>query len=91
MQFEWDEDKRQEVIREREVDILYAALMFENPVLVRPDDREDYGEERFAALGHVDGEYFTLIYTPRENKTRLITAWKVGKNGEKEYKKRFPE
>ena len=65
--------------------------MFENPVLVRPDDRKDYGEERFAALGHVDGEYFTLIYTPREHKTRLIIAWKVGIHGEKEYKKRFPE
>lgn len=39
--------------------------MFENQVLVRVDDREDYGEERFAALGHVEGEFFTLIYTPK--------------------------
>ena len=69
------------------MDILYAALMFENQVLVRVDDREDYGEERFIALGHVEGEFFTLIYTPRGNKTRLITAWTEGKNGEKEYKK----
>ncbi len=91
MQFEWDEEKRQEVIRERGVDILYAALMFENQVLVRVDDREDYGEERFAALGHVEGEFFTLIYTPRGNKTRLITAWKEGENGEKEYKKCITE
>lgn len=91
MQFEWDEEKRQEIIRERDVDILYAALMFENQVLVRVDDREVYGEERFAALGHVKGEFFTLIYTPRGNKTRLITAWKAGKNGEKEYKKCIAE
>jgi len=42
--------------------------------------------KHFAALGHVDGEYYTLIYTPRGDNTRLITAWKVGKNGEKEYK-----
>lgn len=91
MQFEWDENKRQEVIRERGVDILYVALMFENPVLTKPDDREDYGEQRFASLGHVDGEYFTLIHTPRKDKIRLITAWKVGKNGEREYKKCFPE
>jgi len=89
MQFEWDEEKRQEVIRERSVDILYAALIFENRVLVRVDDRQDYGEERFAALGHVDGEYFTLIYTSRGNKTRLVTAWKAGKNGEREYKNRI--
>ncbi len=89
MQFEWDEEKRQEVISERDIDILYAARIFENQVLVRIDDREDYGEERFAVLGHVDGEYYTLIYTPRGDKTRLITAWKVGKNGEKEYQNRI--
>ena len=96
MQFEWDEEKRQEIIRERDVDILFAALIFENPVLVRVDDRKDYGEERFAALGHVDGEFFTLIYTQRGIKTRLITAWPitagtVGKNGEKEYKECIAE
>ena len=60
--------------------------MFENPVLIRADDRKDYGEERFTALGHVDGELFTLVFTPRGDKTRLVTAWKAGKNGERNYK-----
>ncbi|MGE3146815.1 MAG: hypothetical protein AB7K35_14650 [Pseudorhodoplanes sp.] len=46
MQFEWDEQKRRQVIRQRDVDILYAALIFESDVLTRLDDRRDYGEER---------------------------------------------
>jgi len=91
LEFEWDEEKRRQIIQERNVDILYAALMFENPVLIKIDDREDYGEERIIALGHVHGEFFTLVFTPRGDKTRLITAWKVGYNGEKEYKNRILE
>ena len=85
MEFEWDENKRQDVIRERGVDVLYAALMFENPVLVRTDDRADYGEDRFIALGHVGEEFFYLVFTPRGQKHRLITAWKAGRHGEKHY------
>ncbi|MGE0503323.1 MAG: BrnT family toxin [Rhizobiaceae bacterium] len=51
MQFEWDETKRQQVISERGVDILYAALIFEGEVLTRRDDRRDYGEERLIFFG----------------------------------------
>ena len=68
------------------MDILYAANIFANQVLIRPDERGDYGEERFIALGHVEGEFFNVVYTPKGNKTRLITAWKAGRNGEKRYK-----
>ena len=89
MLLEWDEQKRQEVINERGVDILYAARMFKNPVVVKSDIRNDYGESRYEALGHVNGEFFVLIYTMRNKVTRLITAWKAGRNGEKEYKNRF--
>ncbi len=89
MQFEWDEEKRQETISKRNVDILYAALIFENPFLVTLDDREDYGEKRLVALGHVEGEFFNVVYTQKGDKTRLITAWKAGRNGEKRYKNRI--
>ncbi len=89
MQFEWDEAKRQKVIEQHQVDLLYAALMFENPVLVKADDRKEYGEQRYQALGHVDGEFFTLVYTLRNNRYRLITAWKAGRNGKRIYQKRF--
>ena len=90
LEFEWDEDKRQEVIKTRKVDLLYVAQIFENPTITKRDDREDYGEDRYIALGHVGDEYFTLVYTPVEQGVfRLITAWKAGKNGEKRYKTRY--
>lgn len=89
--FEWDESKRQEVICRRGVDFRYAALMFDNTVLVGQDKRIDYGEERFAALGHVNGEFFNLIFTPRDGRKRIITAWKASRDDERKFKERFPE
>lgn len=80
MEFEWDEKKREKTISERDVDILYAAAIFEGEVLTRIDDRADYGEERLISLGMVEGECFVVVHTQRNNITRLITAWKGGRH-----------
>jgi uncharacterized DUF497 family protein len=80
LEFEWDERKRQRVIEERSVDLLYAAQIFDGPVLTRIDDREDYGEIRLISLGMVDEECFIVVHTERNDVVRLITAWKGGRN-----------
>ena len=80
MQFEWDEAKRQRVIAERGVDRLYAALIFEGPVLTRRDNRRDYGEDRMISLGMVEDECFVVVHTTRDDAVRLITAWKGGRD-----------
>ena len=46
MDLECDETKRQRIIAERNVELLYAAGIFEGDVLTRVDDRADYGGER---------------------------------------------
>ena len=84
--FEWDEDKRQRNLEERGVDFRLAALIFENPVLESDDDRNDYGERRIRALGHVDDDYYLAVYTWRGKNRRIISAWKAGKHGEQRYK-----
>jgi hypothetical protein len=83
--FEWDENKRRLVIERRGVDVVFAALIFEGAVLTRRDDREDYGEERLISLGMVDGECFVVVHTERHGWTRLITAWKGGRDERAEY------
>ena len=85
MEFEWDERKRQQVIAARGVDILYAAASFESEVLTRVDDRSDYKEERLISLGMVDDECFVVVHTRRGELTRLITAWKGGRDERKAY------
>ena len=85
MEFEWDEVKRLKVIAERRVDMLYAALIFDGPVVSRIDDRKDYGETRLIALGLVEDECFVVVYTRRGDTIRLITAWKGGRDEHIQY------
>jgi uncharacterized protein len=83
--FEWDEDKRKRNIAERGVDFRRAAQIFRNPAIETEDTREDYGEQRFRALGHVDEEYYLVADTWRGNRRRIISAWKVGEDGKRRY------
>jgi len=90
MEFEWDEGKRQKIIEMRGVDMFFAARIFRSNVLTRPDDRQDYGEERFISLGMIGDECFIVVHTRRGDKTRLITAWKGGQDERDTYKNSFP-
>ena len=55
--------------------------IFEDTVLVNRDERNDYGEVRYRALGHVGDEYYVVAYTWRGSNRRIISAWKVGEDG----------
>jgi uncharacterized DUF497 family protein len=85
LELEWDENKRRRLLEERGLDILYAALIFENAVLTWVDERRDYGERRLVSLGVVGGEAFTVVHTERSGATRLITAWKGGRRDLERY------
>lgn len=93
MEVEWDEENRQEILTERGIDIRDVALIFEEPerLLVWRDDRKDYGEVRFIALGLVDGAYYRLAFALRGEVTRLITAWKIRDVEYEEHKARLAQ
>ena len=84
-QFDWDEGKRLSNIEERGVDFRDAALIFEGPVIVKEDTRENYDEQRFRALGKVDDDCYVVAYTLRDSTCRIISAWKVDEDGRKRY------
>ena len=88
MEFEWDETKRAEIYAKHGVDLLEAALIFENGVLEKEDTRRDYGEKRMIALGMADGEVYIVVYTRRDEVYRLITAWKGGQRDRETYENR---
>lgn len=90
MKFEWNEEKREQNLEKHGVDFLYAALIFEGETLTREDNREDYGEVRFASLGLVDGVPYTVIHTNRGDNIRLISAWKGGRKDYEKHKNSFP-
>ncbi len=85
MPVEWDEVKRRGNLKDHGVDFRDAALIFENPVIEAEDTRAEYGETRYRALGHVDGDYFMVAFTWRGRNRRIISAWKVDDDGRRRY------
>ncbi len=86
MNFEWDERKRQRVFEERGVDLRLAARIFRNPVLTIRDTRQDYGEDRFVSVGVVDARCFVVVHVRRDDRTRIITAWKGSRKDYERYR-----
>jgi uncharacterized DUF497 family protein len=81
LQFEWDEANAAVNLLKHGVSFLTAAAIFDNEVLERIDDREDYGEVRFIGLGRVELDVYRVVYTWRaENLVRIISAQKAGRH-----------
>ena len=81
LEFEWDEDKAIANLAKHRVSFLTAAEVFANEILERIDDREDYGEIRWIALGRVEAEVFRVVFTWRGDKLiRIISAQKASKD-----------
>ena len=90
MRFTWDERKRRTILRERGIDILHAARIFDGPVLTTADTRHQYGEDRYITIGKVKEEFFVVVHTPRKDAYHLITAWRAGRRTRRRYQERYP-
>lgn len=84
MDFEWDEKKNTLNQDKHGVSFKYVAAMFNHPILTHKDTRTDYGEDRLISLGCIDDDVFCVTYTIRNEKIRIISAWKGGR---KEYER----
>ena len=63
-----------------------AAQVFGDPHRkVKLDSRFLYGEDRYLALGRVDGRVLTVVYTIRNDDIRIISARKANSREVKEY------
>ena len=81
LEFEWDTKKASANLAKHGVSFLTAAVIFENEILERIDDREDYGETRWIALGCVDTEVYRVVFTWRgDHLVRIISAQKASQD-----------
>jgi hypothetical protein len=85
MGFQWHEDKSASNEAKHGISFLQAAQIFRGRILKRPDDRKDYGEQRFVALGSYDGEVLCVVFTMRDGDIRLISARKANRHEREEY------
>jgi uncharacterized DUF497 family protein len=86
LSFDWDEEKNAANIKNHGIDFLDAALIFENPTIEAIDDRSDYGEIRWRALGLSGETVLHVIYTWRgENIVRIISARRASRDDAEKY------
>jgi len=86
LQFEWDEDKAASNLIKHGVCFDRVTALFENPLIERIDDQEDYGETRLIAIGRVDFDVYRIVYTwSEENVVRIISAQKASKHEQEIY------
>lgn len=70
--FEWDPTKSVANERKHGLSLASAAALWEGPVLTLPSKQP--GELRHLAIGLIADRHWTIIYTLRGNRVRLISA-----------------
>ena len=75
LRFTWDPTKARANLVKHGVTFETAATIFDGRTIELPDDRFDYGEVRWVAIGLADNRELTVVYTVTDNdRFRLISA-----------------
>lgn len=78
MRFEWDEEKNRANIRKHGFNFTEAWEIFEAPMLISLDLKQDYGEERWMGIGFLQGRIVVVVFTERDDDTiRIISLRKA--------------
>ena len=86
MRCEWDEAKSRHNHKKHSCRFDIVAGFDWDSALEVLDDRFDYGEERWLALGPIGGKLYALAFAPRgEGKVRVISLRLATKNERKAY------
>lgn len=62
MEFEWDEIKNAENIRKHGIDFGDVVEMFNYPMLISLDTRQDYSEDRWIGVGMMRNIVAVVVY-----------------------------
>jgi uncharacterized DUF497 family protein len=79
VRFKWDEAKRRANLAKHGFDFADAKQVFDGVTVEFPDDREDYGEERFITLGLLEGRVVVLVNVLLEDGIRIISMRKANR------------
>ena len=86
MNFEWDERKNAINLAKHGFDFADAPSVFNLPMLVDLDLRENYGEDRWIGIGLLNGRVVVIVYTePNEQIIRIISLRKALSHERKRY------
>jgi len=74
---EFDEDKRNETLSQRGLDMARAIEIFRNAHTDQIDTRRCYGEKRIITMGYLDSRAVVVVWTYRGSKQRIISMRKA--------------
>jgi len=94
MKFIWDRRKNEANVKKHELDFADAYKVFESPMLVDLDKREEYGEDRWIGVGLMENRVVVIVFTePDQDTIRIISFRKATtderEHYEQEYKNQF--
>ena len=85
MKFEWDKEKNKSNIQKHGIDFSDSIKIFENTMVIKPDERSDYGENRLIGLGQIENIVIVIVYTKRNDRLRIISIRKANRKERKIY------
>jgi len=92
MKFEWDKRENQANIEKHGLDFADAHKVFEAPMLVKLDERKDYGEDRWIGIGLMDMRVVIIVFTEqKENTIRVISFRKATTDERKQYEQAYKD
>lgn len=78
VEFEWDENKNEVNVEKHGFDFEDASEIFDSPMLVALDTRQNYGEDRWIGLGLLNHRVVVVVYTYQNTDTiRVISMRKA--------------
>jgi hypothetical protein len=91
MEFEWDAAKNEQNTQKHGIDFADVPAMFQAPMLVDKDDRDDYGEERWIGIGPLRMIIAVIVFTERGTDViRIISARKATNYERRLYEQAYP-
>lgn len=82
---EFDPDKNAKNLDKHGIDLSCAKDFDFKTAIIAPDDRKDYGESRFIAVGFLYSRLCVLVYTKRTPLIRIISLRKANKRESRYY------
>ncbi len=84
---EFDPAKNEKNIRERGISFQSAAGFDFETAFILEDDRHDYSEIRYQAIGYINDRLHVLVFTPRGSAMRVISLRKANQREVKRYER----
>jgi uncharacterized DUF497 family protein len=72
VKFDWDPDKNTSNQAKHGISLAEACALWQGPVVTLPSKNPD--ELRHLAIGLIEGKHWTVVFAPRGDHLRLISA-----------------